>query len=704
MSTKRVGYYLVWLTVILSALLLIFKVVLTSDSLFVENVYRNLMQYHGRWDDWIFTPAPAYFPDVILYFVISPIVHNPVLRIFLVSFIQVIMLAAVGLYLLRAIVKKPYWLSEIYILAVTIITVLASSRTGMWLYFETTNNHYGVLFSGLLSLAFLLRFLDIHSKRKFTYIVLFALVNIFAIVSDLFFVTSSWMTTFITCGLLLVWTGVIARDFTSAKKYLSIILTLIFALIVALVLSSIVTKYSPVSHLPLWHIQESIASLKLFLQVNVQILRDHEWSFRILFALFIFGVFAAVLYLIPRKLKSDDNSIIAIGRSWHIDDTATKNQFFCVLFLLVLCPINWIGTIFSGAFRDAHSDRYFIFTIAIAILLTATIIDKFCKTLQEKGYFEFLNTLGVLTVIGLAFLVIFRWVQVWPNQAQIQELLKWGNVDKSIADRTYIVKCVDQYADAYNLHSGIGNYWDARMISLLSDKGIWVTQFDSSNVKPFFWQNSIESFFSGNGKPLFFNFAIMEDKQNGIYFTTDKVGAKLPKPSKILHCKEPIGASIWVYNGDEFNTFIKNRINTYFLKFAVEQGPVVIEPSSMGSNTGHYIKHAFRANPDKDKAGVLMFGPFGGFTSLNAGDYKVTIKYALGNESKFADDTNSWNVIGESAHQKPLVLASGSFKPNQQIMTTNFTVPKGGVKNLQVRAIFGGKYSLAINLVEITKV
>jgi hypothetical protein len=59
--------YIAWLTLAAMCILLVFKVNLHSDLLFLDSVAVDLFEHGGTWSNWKITPAPAYFPDMLAY-------------------------------------------------------------------------------------------------------------------------------------------------------------------------------------------------------------------------------------------------------------------------------------------------------------------------------------------------------------------------------------------------------------------------------------------------------------------------------------------------------------------------------------------------------------------------------------------------------------------------------------------------------------
>ena len=118
----------------------------------------------------------------------------------------------------------------------------------------------------------------------------------------------------------------------------------------------------------------------------------------------------------------------------------------------------------------------------------------------------------------------------------------------------------------------------------------------------------------------------------------------------------------------------------------------------MSHGTGQLENNKLVATAGIDQPGPLVFGPY---VPLGAGTYHIVIHY----HAKLSNSAveSAWD-IGDFNPPKPIVLAKGIFSANKQSVSANIKVPRGGIKNMQIRALYNGQGSLAIQSIDITKV
>src|SRR5580700_5871876 len=62
-----------------------------SDSLYLPYLYQDLIMCYGKLSEWIFSPTPYFFPDMLLYFILATITQHLRLAILLYAIVQFIL-------------------------------------------------------------------------------------------------------------------------------------------------------------------------------------------------------------------------------------------------------------------------------------------------------------------------------------------------------------------------------------------------------------------------------------------------------------------------------------------------------------------------------------------------------------------------------------------------------------------------------------
>lgn len=676
----RVSRYFAIALLFVSSLFLYYKVSLNSDSLFLESLSIDLFTQGGAWSDWKLTPAPAYFPDMLLYFLSYPILPNATSRIFFVSAIQVFLLAFASCWVAKQINPRISKNAITFIiLCVSFITIVAL-KSNMWLYFYSTNNHFASLFLGLLSLGLFIKFFK-HPTRWLA--VWLVLINAIAYSS-----TAVFLICFIApaCCLTILFILMLNRNAPGAlklqRKFFYILILLFCSIGFSWLFNTSITNYDPLEGRTTITIERITNSFYNLLQSTVGSF-DSKNHYTFSFSLLVLFAFLYLLCYFLRHLKIDFlNSSI----NWQVcpkEENVSYSLICCGFFLMLIIPINLLGVVFSGGLIDPIAYRYFTFPIALTLILSIVLIDHFY--LKNSRFFFIFNFFVIALLLSIeAFLIKHH-----P--------LPFGQVNIAPPSiETSVAECLMRIEnEGLPLHSGVSTYWLGRGVShYLKNRQQIVPIF--STGAPYFWMSTLGPFLHPKKyNHISYNFVILYNKLIEPFgLNAENIIKNFPKPSHIYACTGS-GTQVWVYQDNSLDKMINTRIRT-LLTEVNSQG--IFSGAILPGIIGH-IEGATRVANEQDKAGFLTYGPY---VYLKHGRYKIQLDYTAQSNSnrsigrlEIGQFSNNLNIL----HQENLYPGS-----THQRLSVIIPVPWDGLKSFEVRTYFSGSGQLRIHSLEITKI
>lgn len=662
------------IVVALTASLLYFKTILHSDALFLEALSTDLFSHGGRWADWKFSAAPAYLPDMLLYFLAYPIFQDASWRIFFVSAAQVFMLTITATWVSKQICPK---LSKnaisIVILMVAFVT-LVSAQSGMWLYFYTTNNHFASLVFSLLCLGLFIRFFE---KPTLVTAAILVLIGGAAKASTAIYLISFTAPAFVFFLSALIILGNTIENYRLYRsRLIGMLAILIASHILSVLFEELLTYNSPLEGRAPASLEAAGNSLKLFLQATANAFSFDNRS-TLLFTIAVVVSFLFLLYRMLRGIKLDGNSL---SISLYSPSTNVVDWKFVasVSFLAIVVPVNIAGAVLSGGFADNAGYRYFMFPIALAIILSVILLDRSSRKIS------IIWNICYFILIALILVLSFRF---------IKKSIKSVNPVNSVA-----TCLLDIENSGFVLKAGIADYWNARGVSAYLPKKnpIFATLNDLS---PFFWVSTIGPIVRPSHYPEYkYNFAILRNTGNGgnFNYTPDTIGKFLPVPSNIYSCPDS-KTQVWLYSEGDLDLVMKASASAFLFKRNLADNLLILGANLPG-NTGEKYGLGRIAKSFDNKAGFLSYGPY---INLDGGHYKVVIKYAAtgipGSAIGYID-MGRFNIPeGVVLHKEDILSASDGS------VSVILDIPPSGFPQFEARTWFAGQGELTVHSLEITK-
>lgn len=678
-ASGTIPLFVAWLTLAAMCILLVFKVNLHSDLLFLDSVAADLFDHGGAWSHWKITPAPAYFPDMLAYALAYFVFPHPPQRIVFVSMVQAMLLAWSCLYLARAIKPSLSIHAKLFVLLVTTAVVLVSAHSSMWLFFNSTNNHFAALIFPLLCLAWTINFLRDKEVRGLLLVACGVAIGTAS--------TSIFTLAFTLPALMfLARSGIVFRAHRQLRQSAFRVAAAVLAgQAAAMLLRKFLLTYDAMEGRPLFTTDAALHALKAFVSAT-RTTFGAENKYTLALALFLSLCIVTVLIDWVASIRVSINPTSAGSPIAELEVTG-KNWAYGlgVMFLCTALPINVIGAVLSGGFGDDCGYRYFAFPIALGMLLFILMLDfKSVFASRRTGLIAALSTV-VLACLGL---LSVKPLLLQTSRTSYSEVMTKGGVE--LAD--VIGTCIDSEASkGFVFGAGIGDFWNARGLSYHTNKTPYILPV-IKDATPFFHMMSLGPLMDPRKYGITsYNFAVLRKSGTTTPFdlTPEILGRVLPPPARIVDCANS-DSELWLYQGLELDTVVRKKI----AQFLGQQGVLhhyQMAAHDLPGTVGRVESLSRIAKAGSDAAGYLTYGPY---ISVPPGRYQATISYTA------TEPGNKWDAGKFNDAAALINLAKGDLPPGNREVKFLFETGKN-VPGFEIRTWFGGRGMFSVHKIQL---
>lgn len=406
-----------------------------SDTLYLPSIYNDLFIDGNKMRDWHLNPAPNYFPDMTVYFILMYLTNNFIVSSFIFSFVQYIFLGFIFIKILRAIFPNasPYYnLLICALLSVFLLEFFFFTKDFLYVFLLMVNAyHTGAFIGALVCVFFSFRFI---SSGKKIWLLWILIVGFLMVISDRLFIVLYVAPVCVT--------ALILYKRLSLKMVLNLVGTnIIFATAGLIVFAMIDSDAYQAAHDHTAIGGSSVIKEQLLRFLGQMYDMMSTVGFRS-FTLYLFIVsLLLTIYVFIRSIRKSSNVLISCY------------SCFSIIFSLgvILAPM------LSGKYISNDCIRYNIYPVYLAVLNLAV----FLCCVRE----------------GRSSLRVGRFLLVGLNMAMLAagfSQLKAGGLKEFFKYYPDEVRLVDELAEKENLKYGVGDYWDAKKITLFSKKGVKV--------------------------------------------------------------------------------------------------------------------------------------------------------------------------------------------------------------------------------------
>jgi hypothetical protein len=540
--------------------LLYFQVHLQSDSVFLEDLSRNLFEEGGDWWWWRLPPAPAYVPDMLLYFLGYGLLPDVTARIFFVSFVQVVLLGLAVMFFVRQLQGRFRPVYQAAALGVVTLITLVSVHSDIWVYFYTTNNHFASYLFPFIALGVI--FALIRRFRVVWLLLLVVLSTLGAMSTSLYTLAFA-----VPVGVVLVSLAIVTRLLrmsTSRMRWTlaAAVASIIAGLVLANVAVDLITPYGANPDRLGFSKEIAIRGL-LVLNLVLKYLFGGGGAVVVVFtailiAATVYVVVAVIRRLVRRPIVADEviTFPFPFPSRFTVPRLAIASSQVAIAITLGVSALSFllsisVSTFFGGLF-DEHGYRYVILSFALTALIASLLLVH-----SARGRSAVVATTVIAGLLVLASIV--------STPIKIAE-------PRSDAVSTPVAGCLQNLRDrGVTLTAGVGDYWLSRGVALQLENSPPM-QIMWGNLNPSHWMNSAEPLVDSKKYDYKYDFAIVNPGSTGEPMLTnaDELSKNLPKPTAIYICST--GTEVWTWSDGSLDSALRVHFKQWIIDNHVVRG------------------------------------------------------------------------------------------------------------------------------------
>lgn len=448
----------------------------TSDTLYLPSLYRDLFLEGGHISEWSLNPAPNFFPDMGLFFLLNGLTGSFLVASYVYPVVQFTLIAV----LFRAIgwesqlVKSDRWMvMSVVLLALVPLTGWWGRDFGYAFHMLINSFHGGAFVNGLLCMWLFLRVINGRGWRNWLFL---GLAVAAGSVSDRLFWVMFPVPAVIAC---------LVMALRSARRVRLVLAAVLIA-------GSTVVSYQVL----MW--------LDRTLPMNIENPYAYLAFDRIVFSwhrfLDMLGTYLAGQPMVGAitALGLAVTALCAVQgarafRNWlrtpvkqlaGPGDAAVITLWMAAMFF----PLVLFIPVLNGSFDGLDSLRYNFAVFMLAPMMAGAVLGRWFARWDKWA------VPAAVAVIGLPSL----WACVSAGDADRRKLTGYKPTS---------VETLDRLAGQYHFHNGIGNYWDAKRTTMFSNKGLVVLPVGNEAVA-YNHVNRMQMFMDRR-----FDFALVNDQE-----------------------------------------------------------------------------------------------------------------------------------------------------------------------------------------------
>lgn len=473
-----------------------YNVITNSDSSLLYQISKEFINHPASLHDWDFGTCFYIFPNLLIMMLGTLLFSNPSI----VVFFSAIVIFTLQLFLVNLLFKKILPNISKYSLIITNFAIL------LFLINTIKNNEFGLLTANL--------FLPLHSgafinmliatiltviflkTNKWKYLVIAAILIVLSIISDFIFYIYFIVPVFVTIITLVSFRKI---DYKNKNLILLFATIIVFGAIGYWVQRIIAIRISGI--MPLRNMSDNIInSFHGIINDIPHLAMANKITITIsllTICCFIISIYILIINLFKPK-KQDTNWIFI---SYLI--------FFVCFFI-----VSFLAPVINGIYLGIDCVRYFLPVIYLALFNTGLLIDYLLRNSLKKEIYIGVIAISILLVSGIYIISNFH--ENNPKRA----------ISKIYNYYPTCVSAVDKLSKQYNVKNGIGNYWDARFLTLFSKEKVIVNAL-GHGFNPSKFANNTHSFYFQNyndSSKMIYNFIVIQNLNDttSIYNTFDK--------------------------------------------------------------------------------------------------------------------------------------------------------------------------------------
>ncbi len=470
-----------------------------SDALNLPSIYQDIFVNGNSIAGWHLTEAPYIFPDMLLYFLLMFITGgNFLVATLLYSLIQFVVLSMLFQSLLSFVLQDKAY--PVLILCQVIFSFAIFSVTANLYHFDITLHtllngyHLGAGLMALLSMNLTLRFFE-YNKNQFLWLI--GVLNIVMVISDLLYLLYYLLPSLLLIGFV--------RTEMLRHSVPKVLVTNVLSLVIGLGLKKIIFSSGIVQMRD-----------REFLDAS-NILPSFSQTWDTFYGLIAGGGSRAVFISIVLIA-----TVCAAFGFFKFLKRYSENRHSTILYRAILClfitsvmAASILAPAIKGFVFDSSSIRYYMFSFFLAA--TGIFVPYLFITQNSQKWMIYFFRLGQVGCLALLGSVIFLTV----DYSLFNTYTNFFNYKPAVAEE------VDRHADEFGLKLGIANFWDAKVITMFSEKGVQAISVHDQ-LTPYIHAASEQWYYSSDSeKPPVIDFVFTEGMLDHSYlnevFSEDEI-------------------------------------------------------------------------------------------------------------------------------------------------------------------------------------
>lgn len=442
-----------------------------SDTLYLASLYKDIFVDHNSLNGWHLNPAPNFFPDMIVYFLLMTITSNFIVTSFVYAIIQYIFFIYLIFRLFKILnlpsAKLIASLSNLLLLLFFFVSFF-SNDFGFTFYLVSSAYHTGAF---LMSLFCTILTFEYLKEKKINTLIYLCLISLLCIFSDRLFIVLYSIPWFLLIFFYL--------KIENRKNLIWINLINVLTVIIGLIAFGYLNKsnyvYVDAPHRMLDYAFFYDCLKLLFNQIYDYLIAWNFISLIIIISLitFIFNLVLSIKkLLIPKKLDFKDS--------------------YCIL-STIFTVVVFFAPVINGSYTGYDTLRYNIYIFYMLVINFGIIVYFLIQRINFQQT-KILNAIISILIIGATVNIAYQF-----NLKGFQAYFAYYPKD---------VECIDYIASKHKLYNGLGDYWSAKKVTMFSKKGIRVYS-TLNTIRPYF--HVMNRNWYKNDK---FNFIISNDIEN----------------------------------------------------------------------------------------------------------------------------------------------------------------------------------------------
>lgn len=480
----------------------------SADNLYLPALYRDLFEEGGRWKGWRLTPAPYFFPDMALYFLLDAVSGPFVHAILAYAGVQLALWVLVAQYLVRAVVPKETVVLGQVLAGVTVVVPLLVFAEGRFMpmrYTLLNAFHFSVVLMAMVALRLALRTFEGGSRAAPW---LLGAVCCLMTASDRLFLVAFTVPAGVCFALL---AGL--RRPVPWRRLWGMLGVLGLSTLVGLRLARWITGRRLGAAYTELKVEGALESLRLLGETVAAQFQSSPG----LGLLWVGMLLGALLVLVARR------------KPWTAPDSPEWRLYAVCLFTVLAVGANVGAVVATGLFVDADGFRYLLLPLLLplfGVCLVATWV-------RHERWQRWVGA-GVLGLVA-----------VWSGLLLARH--PWRTEGTQVTHFTpFLVECLDRNQARYGLARGVADYWNAKITSMFSRTGLRAIQL-SPEGRIYHWISNVDWYQDRRGPRPEYNFVISEG------LDMEAVQRRYGSPRETFHCGE---AAIHVY-GEDFDARLR---------------------------------------------------------------------------------------------------------------------------------------------------